>query len=470
MIRLLYLDDNPYELEEFVAGLNSLPGNRMFQATGFLEPEEFKKAVLTQRPDVAVLDIELSDVETSGIKICSWLRETSPTTLVLMRSRLDDANTLKTALEAGAFDYLLKNLSAAGVSFRIQKAWDFFRSIHEPSSNHVNIGVGKTMRQVEAKADRILNSSIQAVHIYGETGTGKEVVSEIFHLRQKSTAPFVRVNCGSLHPDLMYSQLFGHQKGAFTGAHSDHVGLFESASGGMIFMDEVALLSEAAQKGLLRVLENQEVLKLGATKPTKINIFLMSATNEKLEKLVQEGRFRQDLLQRLGETTIELPPLRDRKTEINELIDHFLVNLAGGPYAADDSIRTLLNNYDWREGNVRQLRNCIKALSEFHIGKQLTVMGAPRFLFQRSADPLTDQPQKISLSQIRYQFPLDYNLECEKLFVLIIKQVYEAKGPLSVRNLAVEIGVPRTSLTKKLKLMVDLGYFTALEIEQMIKS
>jgi DNA-binding NtrC family response regulator len=173
---------------------------------------------------------------------------------------------------------------------------------------------------------------------------------------------------------------------------TDKRGLFEAASGGWIFLDEVATLSPAAQVALLRVLEANEVMRVGSTKPVTVKVRVLAATNEPIEQMVKDGRFRRDLWQRLREAEIALPPLRDRPAEIRPLVEHFCRVMSGGPYTPSGPVMEVLTNVSWREGNVRELRNCLRAMTELHVNKLLTPLAIPARIWEEAGERPKDGP------------------------------------------------------------------------------
>ena len=239
------------------------------------------------------------------------------------------------------------------------------------------------MRKICQRVPQIINSAISSVYIEGESGTGKEVVADLFGSFARNT-PFVKLNCGSIAPSLLESELFGYVKGAFTGALSNKAGIIETASGGWVFLDEVASLSKSAQVALLRVLENQEVIRLGESHSRKINVRFIAASNVCLSHLVEEGKFRNDLWQRLCETEIILKPLRERRSEIPELIEYFCKNMRGGPYQIEKTAMNVLSQMPWDDGNVRELRNCLRAMTENQNNGILSPMGIPERILIKS--------------------------------------------------------------------------------------
>ncbi len=468
-LKILHLDDNAYELTEFANQLLRPFDACSFAVESVLNFSEFENALKAFEPDLIILDVELEATPTnrSGVDICRDTRRKYPHAPILMRSRHESPKVIRECIEAGAADYILKSSESEMVQLRLLQTYNLLGPNTHLNKSLTTKIAGETMRSVAQRVPRIADSDIRSIHCFGETGTGKEVVADLFRAYMGAGKPFVVVNCGSLSPTLMESQLFGYVKGAFTGATTDRRGFFEAAHRGFIYLDEVALLTDKAQQGLLRVIENQEVTRLGANEVIKLDVRVISATNEDLTTLVKSGKFRGDLQQRLKETTIVLPPLRDRKNEINELIDHFLGSFAKGPYSITPAVRLLLNNFDWREGNVRQLRSCLRAMTEYKVGSELSILGVPKVLFENAkSDP---NNAEASLLPDEFEFPLIFENLSDELLVRVINSLYKQKGILSLRKISEECHYPRTTLANKLKQLSDKSPDMKAELAKWVK-
>jgi DNA-binding NtrC family response regulator len=251
--------------------------------------------------------------------------------------------------------------------------------------------------------------------------------------------PFVTVNCAALAPTLLEAELFGAVRGAYTGAQTDRRGVFEAAHRGWLFLDEVACLTTTAQAALLRAVENQEIVRVGDTRPIKVNVRILSATNEDLGALVAAGRFRRDLWQRLCETTLILPPLSARRQEIPELIDHLARELPGGPFEVTPVAKRLLADLDWRDGNIRQLRNCLRAMTEHQTNGILCPQAIPasylRPLPRSTLGALATTPTKW----------------VDAAFTSAVTQLRATHGPLSVRQMALHLGMSKSAVARRLR-------------------
>jgi DNA-binding NtrC family response regulator len=247
---------------------------------------------------------------------------------------------------------------------------------------HGAVGASPQMRAIFSRIDRVAKTDA-TVLIHGETGTGKEVVAwSIYEASKRKDGPFVVVDCGGIAPTLIESELFGHEKGSFTGAHQRRIGAFERATGGTLFLDELGELSLELQPKLLRALERREVQRLGGDKPTPIDVRIIAATNRDLRSMVARGEFREDLYYRLAVVTLELPPLRDRKEDIELLVDHFLKGMSMDRAALPEGAMERFLEHPW-PGNARELKNAVE---------RAVVLGETRFLQTGGSAPVATAP------------------------------------------------------------------------------
>jgi len=316
--------------------------------------------------DVVITDIQLPGM--TGIEILTTLRESDPALPVIIITGHASQESAIEALNMGAFYYLLKPVSNEELKQVVRAALEVHRLKDEnkdleralrPIGEREMVGESGRMASVFDLIDRVATTS-STVLLYGESGTGKELVARAIHTRSaRADKRFVSINCGALPETLLESELFGHVKGSFTGAVRDKQGLFVVAEGGTFFLDEVSETSTAIQVKLLRVLQEREVVPVGGTKPTKVDVRVVAATNADLDKAIKEGRFRADLYYRLNVIPITIPPLRERKDDIPLLVDHFLERFTSGAKRVSDSAMEILTAYDW-PGNVRELENIIE--------------------------------------------------------------------------------------------------------------
>jgi len=316
--------------------------------------------------DAVITDIQLPGM--TGIEVLSSIREGDPTIPVIIVTGHSSQESAIEALNLGAFYYLLKPVSNEELKQVVRNALevrrlrdensDLERALH-PSEGRAMIGESDEIHGVFDLINRVAKTT-STVLLYGESGTGKELVARAVHDGSaRAEKRFVSINCGALPETLLESELFGHVKGSFTGAIRDKRGLFVVADGGTFFLDEVSETSLAIQVKLLRVLQEREVVPVGGTKPAKVDVRVIAATNADLEQLVQQKRFRADLFYRLNVIPIRIPPLRDRRDDVPLLVEHFLNRFTGGAKTIADDAMDVLTSYEW-PGNVRELENIIE--------------------------------------------------------------------------------------------------------------
>jgi DNA-binding NtrC family response regulator len=378
---LLVVDDDP-DTCQFISELLGGADRRVaFES----DPARALERAAADSFDVVVSDINLNARE-SGLDVLQAARRTNPQCQVVLISGFGTLETAIEAVRAGAFDYISKPFNIAQVKSVVERAiGQAAVRVEGPApgpAREVPTGlIGRTASMLEVyKQIAFAADAVAPVLVIGESGTGKELVARAIHDHGRRAAkPFVAVNCGAITESLLESELFGHTRGAFTGAVADAKGLFEQANGGTILLDEVGETSQALQVKLLRTLEEGEVRPVGANRPVKIDVRVVAATNVDLERAVEAGRFRQDLYYRLSVVVIRLPALRDRRADIPLLIEAFLSNACARARrdrrlstAAADALR----NHLW-PGNVRELENTIERLVLFSPGTVIEVADLP---------------------------------------------------------------------------------------------
>jgi DNA-binding NtrC family response regulator len=332
---------------------------------------EALEAILKREYDLALIDIKMPGMD--GMELQNRLREADPDLLVIIMTGYASVDTAVQALKRGAYDYITKPFDPDELVHLVSKALEHRQVRREVVRLRENlqeifpatelVGQSSGMKRVYELVEMVAPTDA-TVLITGESGTGKEVVARAIHAASaRRHMPLVVIHCGALTETLLESELFGHERGAFTGAQYRKKGKFEVADGGSVFLDEISDISLKTQTDLLRVLQEKEIVRVGGTQPIKVDFRCLAATNKNLEELVKEGTFRPDLFYRLNVFAIHLPPLRERREDIPLLVDYFLRKHAGNmnkpvprPSAA---ALDLLLNYPW-PGNVRELENAVE--------------------------------------------------------------------------------------------------------------
>ena len=323
---------------------------------------------LAQRPfDLCLTDLRLPDG--SGMEIVRHVQAHHPDTPIAVITAYGDLKTAVEALQHGAFDYVAKPVEVAQLQSMVQTALRLKQTGDSPAPTTLLLGQSAVMRATRALISKVARNQAP-VHIHGETGTGKELIARLIHENSpRKTGAFVAVNCGAIPRELMESEFFGHKKGSFTGAYSDKQGLFESASDGTLFLDEVAELPPELQVKLLRAIQEKRVRPVGAVAENPINLRLISATQKNLTQMVEQGQFRQDLYYRINVIPIAAPSLRERREDVPELVRHFIDRISrnNGLPPPDISAPALhaLGCHAW-PGNVRELENIIERTLALH--------------------------------------------------------------------------------------------------------
>jgi len=401
MPTLLVVDDEPsirYSIEQVFEGseIDVVTAENAAQASQRLRDD---------LPDVVLLDIRLGDDD--GLAVFEQLRAADPKCLVIFITGHGTSETAIEAMKRGAFDYLVKPLDAPQLIEVVRKASEIRRLMRTPalvesSDREVDnpdliVGNGQAMRSVFKQIGRVAGQDINVL-ILGESGTGKELVARaLYHHSRRSQGPFLAINCAALTETLLESELFGHEKGAFTGADRRRIGKFEQADGGTIFLDEVGDMTSSTQAKMLRLLQDGTFERVGGNEVLCSNVRLISATNKHLEKMIEQGQFRLDLFYRLCGVTIQLPPLRERTEDIPELAHYYLFrfnrDLGTGVSSIAEETLERLRHYAW-PGNVRELQSVIREALVRSAGPVLF----PEFLPEHIGIDATETPKEISLT------------------------------------------------------------------------
>ncbi len=359
--------------------------------------DEARTKLERRQYDVVVTDLVMEG-RRDGLAVLEAAKEQNPPPPVLLVTAHADIPTCKEALNQGAYDYIEKPLDLEYFRTQVNRAAERAalekqnRALQEQLIDHSGfagiIGTSPGIRQVVDTARQVAPSDIPVL-ITGESGTGKELIARAIHNHSRRRKHrLVILNCAGLSESILEDELFGHVKGAFTGAQSDREGRFEHADRGTLFMDEIGDMPNAMQAKLLRVLENGEVVRLGSNEPVQVDVRFISATNRNLEEMVAEKQFREDLYFRIKGVTLHLPPLRERREDIPLLIHHFISQF-NEKYGKeideiDPEAQQLLMSFPW-PGNVRQLRNTIENMVVLTSGNRLTVDSLPNDIRPRAA-------------------------------------------------------------------------------------
>ena len=364
---ILVVDDEPVQ-REMVSGFLKKQGFEVIAA------DSAERALELFRQDA--FDLVLTDqkmANMSGLELLQAVHTINPETPVILITAFGTIEAAVDALKQGAIDYLTKPLNLDELLYRIRQVSDRYRIINEnrelrealQERHRIEgiIGESGQMLEVLSLVRRVAPSEA-TVLIRGESGTGKELIAKAIHFASpRARGPLVKVNCAALPETLLESELFGHEKGAFTGAVTSRQGRFELANGGTIFLDEIGDLPLHLQAKLLRVLQEREYEKVGSSRPVKVNVRIMAASHRPLEALIKAGQLREDLYYRLNVVTILIPPLRERRSDLSLLIDHFLRRFAEKNHKTIQGLtreaRDILLRYDY-PGNVRELENVIE--------------------------------------------------------------------------------------------------------------
>ncbi len=481
-LSVIHLDDNVYDLEAFKKTVERGIDDLAFVVQSVADVASFRRLALDLEYQIVVLDIHLTDAgdDAQGIDLIAFVRDALPKATVVIRSESDSPRFVTKALRLGADDFISKKIGEGELCLRLYHAHRLTQSrLGGQASATVAVGtlIGKTMSGLSQRMARLVASQVNCILVTGESGTGKEVVADLVESQLSKGTPFIRINCGAISPTLLESELFGHMKGAFTGATHDRRGFFEAADGGWIFLDEVTTLSRHAQVALLRVIENGELLRVGSSSTRKINVRIVAATNEDFSKLIAEDKFRNDLWQRLREVELHLSPLRERRDEIRPLAQHFAKSMGRG-YELTEPVLAVLERASWTNGNVRELRNCVRAMTEYSVEGKLTPLSLPVRIVEevdRLSEGVDGRDVKIpvlSSPQVTLALapmdPLNYEALCDQLLVMLTHMATEASGKLSLRALAKILSVPRTTLSTKLKQLVERNVLSMDELVRMV--
>ncbi len=438
----------------------ALEGSGM-QCRGFGDGGEFREALQEATPDVLVTDVRMPDID--GLELLRQLQDTRPDLPVIVVTAYSDLDSTVAAYRGGAFEYLPKPFDVDEVVALVRRAARQRPDAAEPPKGNgypALIGQAPRMQEVFRAIGRLAKSSM-TVLVTGESGTGKELVARALHeTSPRSGGPFIALNTSAIPSELLETELFGHERGAFTGAESRRSGRFEQADGGTLFLDEIGDMSPALQTRLLRVLAEGEFYRVGGQTPITVDVRVVTATHHDLRARVSEGAFREDLFHRLNVMHIETPPLRNRREDVPLLLKHYLRVAAGelevSPKTLTTSAEQALREFDW-PGNVRQLVNICRRLTVTAPGREIQIEDLPEEFGGSASRPDSDDWSRSlgawasrQLQSGRKDLVSDAQPEFERVLI----KVALARSRGHRQKAAAMLGWGRNTLTRKIR---DLG-------------
>ena len=433
-----------------------------YRVESFSAADAVLRALEQSEPDVLISDIRMPGMD--GIELLTHVREHCPDLPVIIMTAHSDLDSAVSAYDRGAFEYLPKPFDLQDAVEQVDRACKSRERIQDATTGQQQstadiIGEAPAMQEVFRAIGRLAKSNI-TVLINGESGTGKELVAHALHKHSpRAEAPFIALNMAAIPRDLMESELFGHEKGAFTGAQSRRIGRFEQAEGGTLFLDEIGDMPAEAQTRLLRVLADSEYYRVGGITPVKADVRIIAATHQDLESLVKKGLFREDLFHRLNVIRIHIPALRERREDIPLLMEYFLQSAAAELETDKKIMRMdtleLLKSYSW-PGNVRQLENIARWLTVMASGTEIYPQDLPPELEAETGSLPADTGNWQNLlkawAQARLQTGAsDLTGEATPVFeTALIQAAMDATGGHK-QEAAKLLGWGRNTLTRKLK-------------------
>ncbi len=446
-MQILIVDDEP----QIRSSLEGLLRDEGYEVVSVESGEKGLRAIDEKRFEIVILDVLLPGM--SGISVLEEIRRRYPWIRVFMISGKADIATAVKAIRLGAYDFFEKPINPERILLSLKNLSEYMaleRRVESLSTlierDYEIIGNSPAMRDLKVSISKAAPSEGRVL-IFGENGTGKELVARAIHLgSSRKDRSFITLNCAAIPQSLIESELFGYERGAFTGAIKRKAGRFELADGGTLFLDEIGDLSLESQAKLLRVLEENEAMRVGGERPYKFDVRIISATNKNLKREIDEGRFREDLYYRLNVIPIEVPPLRERKSDIPELAEYFLSRICmrsgkGMKYWGDGA-KEVLSLYEW-PGNVRELRNFVERLIIMSNSEVITEEEVRRMIPESSNIVRKDEEifseEGFSFREIVQRFEKE-----------LLSREYDSVGR-NVSKLARKLKMDRANLHRKLK-------------------
>ncbi len=444
-IKLLVIEDDP----DGAASVRDAAADGGFEVLVAGTGEAGVAAFREQRPALVLTDLVLPDID--GIEVMRRIQQLDRRVPVIMMTAYGTVDSSVRALQAGAYDYIQKPLNLDELESTLRRAAETCRlrnsvndlsaSLRDKFSARAMVAESEPMRAVIAQVEALADT-MATVMIQGESGTGKELVARALHAdSRRATGPFVAVNCGAFAESLLESELFGHEKGAFTGASAQNKGAFERADGGTLFLDEIGDAPLSVQIKLLRALEEREIRRVGGQQPFRVDVRVVSATHRDLHERVAEGLFREDLLYRVNVVNITVPPLRRRLADIRPLANRFIAQAAETHHRTvarvAESFYQALERYEW-PGNIRQLRNVVEAAVLLCTGPELTAQSVS----------LPAEPPRAADGAESFELPEGMTLEqLERAILMKTLQRYQGNRTLTAERL----GLSRRTIQRKVK-------------------
>ncbi|MCB0416002.1 MAG: sigma-54-dependent Fis family transcriptional regulator [Bdellovibrionaceae bacterium] len=460
---VLVVDDDT-ELRTTISEALLLNDFEVAQATNGVEA---LRSIATKRPDFVMLDVNMPEMD--GMECLSRIKELDPSIIVIIMTAYSNIEDAVRATKEGAYNYLPKPIKHNELVDMVEKALEAQKMVHSMAfsapvvelDRAQFVGSSSEMQKIFGIIYKLAKVDT-SVLIRGESGTGKELVARAIHFNSaRKDEKFVAINCSSIPETLFESELFGHEKGAFTGATQRQIGKFQYAEGGTIFLDEIGDLPLAMQVKLLRVLQERNFIPVGATREIDMNARIIAATNRDLEEMIKEGSFREDLFYRLNVIPIYLPPLRERKDDIEKLVHHFIGKfnqLHGNAISGiTREAMDVLLKHNW-PGNIRELENVIEHSFVIENGNELSLASLPETLLEstKSAPPpflgSSDNADDISFAGVlsAEDGDLDYRTHKERFekdFIIAALKKYKGK----INQTALQANIPKKTLLRKLQ-------------------
>jgi DNA-binding NtrC family response regulator len=445
--KILVVDDD----ENLLKSLKKILGLENYSVDTLINPIKIDSFLESKDYNCLLLDVRMPVI--SGIEVLRRVIHKFPALPIVMISGQSDIGTAVQAIKEGAYDFIEKPIDPERLSVAVKNAIQRYNLqvtsdsiLRELKEQFSIVGQSNSLKNIAQQIKEVSNTPAKVL-ILGESGTGKELIAHAIHFNSfRKGKPYIKLNCAAIPSELLESELFGHRKGSFTGAVSDRKGKFIEADGGTLFLDEIGNMSLHLQAKLLRVLEDNEVEVIGENVPRKVDVRIISATNQNIEELISKGMFREDLYYRLNVVKIFIPPLRERTGDILPLAYHFLKEFSNSynkqVLTIKSQVEVLLINYEW-PGNVRQLRNAIEKMVLFnHTGE----IGYEEAI---NALELGHSSNQLSSDQVDEDSPLLKNAvhNFERQYILLTLQKHNWK----ISETANALGIDRSNLFKKMR-------------------